>query len=78
MMGKVTPVEGTGAYTGTVKSFNAQKGFGFIQADGMEDIFVHMKGCVGGAPSSFNSFQTFCSLLYTTRHATERGRCREV
>ncbi|CAK9045880.1 unnamed protein product [Durusdinium trenchii] len=52
MMGKVTPVEGTGAYTGTVKSFNAQKGFGFIQADGMEDIFVHMKGCVGTLPNA--------------------------
>lgn len=26
---------------GTVKWFNAQKGFGFIEVEGQEDVFVH-------------------------------------
>eukprot|EP00440_Ansanella_granifera_P049626 gb/GFBE01053778.1/.p1 GENE.gb/GFBE01053778.1/~~gb/GFBE01053778.1/.p1 ORF type:complete len:120 (+),score=39.00 gb/GFBE01053778.1/:1-360(+) len=44
MMGKATPVEGSGAYSGTCVSFNAEKGFGFIGMEGQEkDVFVHDK-----------------------------------
>ena len=34
---------------GTVKWFNAQKGYGFIeQADGGKDVFVHVSSLVAG------------------------------
>ena len=33
----------TDRQNGTVKFFNSEKGFGFIQRDGGKDIFVHVK-----------------------------------
>eukprot|EP00930_Biecheleria_cincta_P030774 TRINITY_DN21330_c0_g1_i1.p1 TRINITY_DN21330_c0_g1~~TRINITY_DN21330_c0_g1_i1.p1 ORF type:complete len:235 (-),score=57.33 TRINITY_DN21330_c0_g1_i1:95-799(-) len=47
MNGAATPVEGTGTVSGTVKSFNATKGFGFICTEDGTDVFVHSKACVG-------------------------------
>ncbi|CAK9030122.1 unnamed protein product, partial [Durusdinium trenchii] len=36
--------------TGTVKSFNPAKGWGFIDCCGV-DVFVHVKYCIGGQPA---------------------------
>lgn len=45
--------------TGTVKWFNAQKGFGFIQpADGGNDVFVHISAVERAGLASLHEGQT--------------------
>ena len=46
-------------YTGTVKWFNSQKGFGFIQpTDGSHDVFVHISAVERAGMGSLNEGQT--------------------
>ena len=39
---------------GTVKWFNAAKGYGFISREGKEDVFVHFKAIVGEGYRTLN------------------------
>ena len=44
--------------TGTVKWFNSTKGYGFIQRQGGEDVFVHFKSIKGDGYKSLNEGDT--------------------
>ena len=56
--------------TGTVKWFNATKGFGFIQpADGGKDVFVHISAVERSGLNGLNEGQ---KISYEVQ--SERGR----
>ena len=56
--------------TGTVKWFNAQKGFGFIQPeDGGKDVFVHITAVQAAGLQTLNENQRV-----TYEVVTERGK----
>ncbi len=56
--------------TGTVKWFNAQKGFGFIQPEGGgKDVFVHITAVQAAGLNGLNDGQKV-----TYEVVTERGR----
>ncbi|MFN4354701.1 cold-shock protein [Parvibaculum sp.] len=57
--------------TGTVKWFNTQKGYGFIQpSDGGRDVFVHISAVERAGLSTLNEGQQVNYELVTERGKT--------
>ena len=55
---------------GTVKFFNSQKGFGFIQpTDGGKDVFVHISAVERAGMSSLNEGQKISFDLVADRRS---------
>ena len=64
---------------GTVKWFNSQKGFGFIQPDdGGKDVFVHISAVERAGMRGLNEGQKVSFDLVTERGKTSAGNLRTV
>lgn len=65
--------------TGTVKWFNSQKGFGFIQpSDGGSDVFVHISAVERAGLRGLNEGQKVSYELATERGKTSATNLQEV
>jgi cold shock protein len=64
---------------GTVKWFNSQKGFGFIQQnDGGKDVFVHISAVERAGMSSLNEGQKVSFDVVTERGKSAAANLRTV
>ena len=60
--------------TGTVKFFNASKGFGFIQPDdGSKDVFVHISAVERAGMRTLNEGQKVSYELETDRRSGKQS-----
>lgn len=65
--------------TGTVKWFNSQKGFGFIQpSDGGSDVFVHISAVERAGMRGLNEGQKVSYELTTERGKTSATNLQEA
>jgi CspA family cold shock protein len=67
--------------TGTVKWFNTQKGFGFIQPDtGGKDVFVHISAVERAGMNGLNEGQKISFDLVTDRKSgkTSAGNLQAI
>jgi cold shock protein len=61
---------------GTVKWFNGEKGYGFIEPDdGSEDVFVHYTGIAG---SGFRSLEEGDKVTYETARGKKGMQAQNV
>ena len=64
---------------GTVKWFNSQKGFGFIQPDdGGKDVFVHISAVERAGLAGLNDGQKVSFEMVTDRGKTSAGNLKLV
>ena len=63
---------------GTVKFFNAQKGFGFISREGAEDVFVRYSNIEGSGYRSLEEGQTVEFEIGEGRKGDEAQNVRVV
>jgi len=65
--------------TGTVKWFNSQKGYGFIQPDGGgKDVFVHISAVERAGLSSLNEGQKVSYDVLTERGKEAAGNLKPI
>lgn len=65
--------------TGTVKWFNATKGFGFIQPDdGGADVFVHITAVNAAGLNGLNEGQKVSYELVSAKGKTSAGNLKTV
>ena len=70
---------GTGMYTGTVKWFNADKGYGFISNDdGSEDVFVHFSAIMSDGFKTLSEGQKVTFDTETDSRNTSKIRAINV
>ena len=65
--------------TGTVKFFNTQKGYGFIQPDdGSKDVFVHITAVERAGMRSLNEGQKVSYEIVTERGKQAAGNLQAI
>ncbi len=64
--------------TGTVKFFNAEKGYGFISREGADDVFVHYSNITGSGYRSLEEGQQVEFDLGEGRKGEEAKNVRAI